>query len=179
MDHNVATPDGIAGGLGHRRHLDPPLQAQPRLDGFTTSLGMADAVQVRPLFSDDTALVGECLADLDPGLEPVHPVELRSSTVDPAAGVHDRGHRQVVPHADLEVVGVVSGSDFDCAGAEFGIDVGVGDHDDLPVLERVRQGAPHQIAVALVVGMHGDRGVAEHGFDSGGGHHDVRLRVLQ
>src|SRR5690349_23381388 len=57
-------------------------------------------------------------------------------------------------------------------------DVFVGDHHELTVYERVRQAGTDQVPVALVVGMHRDRGVAEHRFHAGGGHHDVWLRVV-
>ena len=179
VDDDIATAHGVAGGLGQGIDLDPPLQAQPRLDRFAAAFRMPDAVHIRPLLGDDAALGRQRLADLDPGLEPVHPIELSSGARDVAAGVHDRRHRQVVPHPDLEVVGVMSGSDFDCAGAEFGIDVGIGDHDDLAVLKRVRQRGAHEMPVAVVVGVHGDGGVTQHGLDAGGRHHDVRFGVLQ
>ena len=173
MNHGVAVADRVACGLGQRFDLDPPLQRQPRFDRLATALGVPDAVQVGPLLRDDAALLGQRLAHLDAGLEAVHAVELGSGVGDPALGVHDRRHRQLVPHADLEVVRIVGGCDFDCARAEFGVDVLVGDDDQLAVEERVRQGLADQVAVALVVGVHRDRGVAEHRLDPGGGDHDV------
>ncbi len=36
-----------------------------------------------------------------------------------------------------------------------------------------------QVPVALVVGVHGDRGVTQHRLDPGGGDHDVRLVVVE
>ena len=45
--------------------------------------------------------------------------------------------------------------------------------------ERVRQRLADQVAVALVVGVHRDRGVAEHRLHPRGGHHDVRFVVTQ
>ncbi len=131
VNHDVAVAYRVAGGLGHRLDLDPPLQAQPRFDGLAAAFGMPDAVQVGPLLGDDAAFVGQRLAHRVARLEPVQTVEPRSGVGDPALGVHDRRHRQVVAHADLEVVRIVGGRDFDCAGAEFGVDVLVGDDDDL------------------------------------------------
>ena len=84
-----------------------------------------------------------------------------------------------MPQPDLEVVRVVGGRDFDCAGTEFGVDMLVGDDDELPVDEGVRQGGADQVAIAFVVGVHRDRGVAQHRLDPGGGDHDVGLRIVE
>ncbi len=84
-----------------------------------------------------------------------------------------------MPQADLEVVRVVGGGDFDCAGPEFGVDVVVGHDNELPVEKRMRQSLADEMAVALVIGMHRDRGVTEHRLDPGGGHHDVRFAVVE
>lgn len=62
---------------------------------------------------------------------------------------------------------------------QFGVDVVVGDHRDGAVEERVRQLGAHQVRVPIVVGMHRDRGVTEHRLQPGGGHHDVRLGVVE
>ena len=85
-----------------------------------------------------------------------------------------------MPQTDLEVVRVVGRCDFDCAGTEFRVDMFVGDDDQLTVCdERMRQRLADQVAVALVVGMHRDRGVAEHRLHPGGGHHDVRFGIVE
>ncbi len=81
-------------------------------------------------------------------------------------------------HADFEVVRIVRGGDLDRAGAKFGVYVFVGDDDELTVQEGMRQAAADQPAVTRVVGMHRDRGIAEHRLDPGGGHHDVRLGIV-
>ncbi len=134
---------------------------------------------VGPLLRDDPALRRQRLAHRDASLEAVHAVELRSGVDDPALGVQDGDHRQLVSYPDFEVVRVVCGRDLDGAGAEFGVHVLVGDDSHRPVHERVRQAGTDQMAVALVVGMDRDRGVAQHRLDPSGGHHDVGLRVLQ
>ena len=141
---------------------------------------MADAVQVWPLLLDDSAFCGQRLANRDAGIETVHAVEFGSGVGDSASGVHHRRHRQLVPQPDLEVVRIVGWRDFDCAGAEFGVDVFVGDDDQLTADdERVRQRLADEVAVAVVVGVHRDRGVAEHRLDPRGGHHDVRFGVVE
>ena len=93
----------------------------------------------------------------------------------PAVLVHQpvlADHRdllEAVPAADLEVVGVVAGGDLQRAGAELGIDVVVGDDRQAAADERQHAVAADEVAVALVVGMDGDRGVGEHRLRAHGG----------
>ena len=121
VNHDVAVAHGVAGGLlGHGLDVDPPLQAQPRLDRLAAALGMTHAVQVGPLLGDDAALLGQRLAHLHPGLEPVHTVELCSGVRDPAPLIHHGRHRQVSRMPISKSLGSWAGRDFHRAGAEFG-----------------------------------------------------------
>jgi hypothetical protein len=61
--------------------------------------------------------------------------------------------------------------------AERRVDVLVGDDRDPSSGERQLDGLPDQVPVALVVGVHGDGRVAEHGLGPGGGHHDRVVAV--
>ena len=174
VDPGAALPDGVPGGLGQRRDLDEPLQGQPWFDHVVGAGTVSDGVQVRNPLGDDPALPAQFLLDRGPRLEPVHPVENRSGVGDPCVLGHDRRHRQAVPAADLEVVGVVRRGHLDRAGAERRVDVVVGHHRDLPVQDRQQHGAADQVGVALVVRVHGHRHVAEQGLHPGGGdHHGV------
>ena len=169
MNHRVAVTYRVAGGLRQRFHANPPLQRQPRFDRLTAALRVADAVQIGTLLLDDPALGRQGFTHRDTGVEAVHAVELRSGVGYAAACVHDRRHGQLV----------VGGGDFDCAGAEFRVDMVVCDDDELPVQERVWQRGADELSVAFVVGMHRDRGVAQHRLHPGGSHHDVRLGVVE
>ena len=80
------------------------------------------------------------------------------------------------PRRDLEVGGVVRRGHLHRPGAEGGVDRRVADDGDLPAHQRQAQGAPDQPPVALVVGVHRHRGVAEHGLRPGGGHLDAAPR---
>ncbi len=88
--------------------------------------------------------------------------------------VHHVDLRQVVAQSGFEVVGIVRRRDLDRAGAELGIgeDV-VGDDRDLAIHQRQQNVLAVQMAVALVAGVHGDGGVAQHGFGTRGGDDDV------
>ena len=69
---------------------------------------------------------------------------------------------EAVRAADLEVVGVVARRDLQRAGAELGVDVGVGDDRQAPADQRQDACPPTRSRVALVVGVDGDGGVGEH-----------------
>ncbi len=99
--------------------------------------------------------------------------------VDAREGVEHVDHRQLVALADLEVVEIVSRGDLHRPRALFRIRIVVGDDRDRPPDDRQPHAAPDQRLVALVGGMHGDGRVAEHGFGTGGGDHDLAGAILQ
>ena len=67
-----------------------------------------------------------------------------------------------MPLADFEVVEVVARRDLDRARALLGIGMLVGDDRDQPVRERQAYALADQLLVTRVIGMHGDRRVAQH-----------------
>ena len=75
--------------------------------------------------------------------------------------------------ADFEVVEVVRRGDLHRARAELGVGVFVGDDRDAAADERQDHVLADEVLVALVLGVHGDAGVAEHGLGTGGGDDDV------
>src|SRR5690606_33230295 len=87
--------------------------------------------------------------------------------------VEDVDQREVVTFAHFIVVEVVGRGDLHAAGAEFAVNVFVGDDGDQAVDQWQQHMAADQVAVALVFRVHGDGGVAEHGFRAGGGDHQV------
>ncbi len=70
--------------------------------------------------------------------------------------------REAVPLSDRPVVEVVRRRDLHAAGAEFLVDVAVGDHADRAAGERQRHFLADELGIAPVVGIHGDRDVAQH-----------------
>ena len=69
-----------------------------------------------------------------------------------------------MPLSDLEIVEVVRRGDLDGAGAFLRVRIFVGDDRDAAPDERQDGMLADEVAVALVVGMHRDAGVAEHGL---------------
>ena len=81
--------------------------------------------------------------------------------------VEDVDHRQIVAAADLEVVEVVRRRDLDRARAFLGVRILVGDDRDRPLGDRQDHVLADEGLVAVVVGVNGNGGVAEHGFGPG------------
>ncbi len=171
-----SVPNGVPRRLGQRPDLDEPLQGQPRLDGGSAAATVADRVQIRSFFFDNAALSPQCRKHGRPGFEPVETFE-GAARGDDAALVHDRQAGQVVPAADLEVVGIVRRCHLHRAGAELGIDVRIGHDRDLAAGQRQLDRLANKVGVARVVRMHSDGGVAEHRFNPRGGHDHGRVAV--
>jgi len=72
--------------------------------------------------------------------------------------------------ADLEIVRVVRGRDFDDAGAEFAVDVSIRDDRNFTIHQREHHGLADEALVALVIRMDRDRRIAEHRFRPRGRH---------
>ncbi len=176
MDGDAAVAYGVARGLGQGRDLDPPLHRQPGFDDGSAARAVPDRVHIGAFLGDDAAVGAQGGDYSAAGFEPIESLE-RSGGGDDRPFIHHGQRGQVVALADLEVVRVVGGGDFDCASTEFGVDVLVGDDRDVPASEWQLDLTADEVAVAVVVGMHGDGGVTEHGFSAGGGDHDRVLAV--
>ncbi len=91
--------------------------------------------------------------------------------------------RQVVALADLEVDRVVAGRHLQRAGAALDAHRLVGDHRHRPVRGGHEHLPPDQVAVAVVLGVHGDGGVGRDRLRPRGGDDDVlrcrRARVIE
>ena len=95
---------------------------------------------------------------------------------------HHVDHRQSMTQSDFIVVEIVRRRDLDAAGAERRVDVIVADHRDVALGERQAHLPADQVPVALIVGMHGDRGVPQHGLGPRRRHDEVAAvvqRVLE
>ncbi len=100
-----------------------------------------------------------------------HPAEpLRRGVRDPPVLADDHDLLEAVLAPDVEVGRVVPGRDLQGPGAELGLDVGVGDDLQPPADDRQDRRLPHQARVAVVVRVHGDRRVGEHGLRPHRGH---------
>jgi hypothetical protein len=148
-------------GLGHRHE---PLVGQHRFD-HGAGAGAARHHQLVLLRLDQEAQCFEighhCLAG-DEAIEAA--VLLGRVVVDRGIERQHAQARQSVALADRVVVRVVGRRHLDHAGAEFAIDIVVGNHRDQPVGQRQLHLAADQRTVAFVLGMDHHGGVAQHGF---------------
>ena len=163
---------------GQRFGVHIPLLGQPRLDhharpvalGHGVAMGL-DAVQVALLLQvGDHPLAGLVAVQAL--------IAVRRVLVDVRVLVEDVDLGQVVALADLEVVEVVRRRDLDGTRALFGVGPVVGDDGQAPVDQRQDHVLADHVLVAVVVRVHGDGGVAQHGLRPGGGDHDVAVGVV-
>ncbi len=180
--------DGLLGdrlarrvALAHLAHGDEPLVRQHGLDHLARAGADGDHEFVLPGLDQGTGglQVGH---DGLAGHEAVHAaVFLGGVLVDGGLQGQHHDHGQAVALAHLVVVGVVRGRDLDDAGAEFPVDVGVGDDGDLAAYQGQGDGLADQRRVALVLGVDHHGHVAQHGLGPRGGHREaagtIRERV--
>src|SRR5262245_20232981 len=93
-------------------------------------------------------------------------------------GIEYVDQRQAVPAPDLEIVEVVRGRDLHRAGAFFWIGVFVGDHWNTPTDQRQDRRLANQMLEPLVLRVHRDGDVAQHGLGPRGGDDDEFARAF-
>ena len=182
----------LDGGTGQRLHLDEPLLTHHRLDGLVAAVAGAHVVlQILNLFQITaggqilqnglTALGGGhtgVLAAIQHG----RLVGGRLAAGDVLVGdglVLGAGHvtvvgeathhRQVVTTTHLKVVGVMGGGDLHHAGTLGHIRVLVAHDGDFLIQQGQDHVAAVEVLVALVLGVDGHGGIAQHGLGTGGG----------
>ena len=149
-----------------------PLLGQPRLERVVAAVAVHDGV----VMILDMVKQAQRLELRHHGLTRLparHARELAEALYHMRRLVEDVDLLKAVALAHGEVVGVVSGGDLHAAGAEFLVDVEVGEHGDLAVDDGKHDLLAHQVLVALILRGDGHAGVAEHGLGTRGCHHDV------
>jgi len=79
--------------------------------------------------------------------------------------------------AHLKIVGVMGRGNFHAACSKFLVHIRVGDNRNLPVCQRQLKHLAHDVLIALILRVHRNRGVSQHGFRPCGGylHKTARL----
>ena len=179
LDAHAAVAHGVAGRLGQRLDAHEPLQRQPRLDDRVAARAVPDGVHVRALLGHDPAVLAQRRDHRARGPRSGPGPANGPGAVITRALVHDRrciGRSWRRPIS--KSFGSCAGRDLDRAGAERRVDVLVGDDRDARGWSAAaRPSRADQVPVALVVGVHGHGGVAEHRLGPGGGHHDRVVAV--
>ncbi len=75
-------------------------------------------------------------------------------------------------HSDLKVIGIVSRCDFQSTGAKRHVHIAVFDNRNFSVHQREHYRLGFEIPVAVVIRMHCNCRISQHGFRPRGGHHD-------
>ena len=152
--------DRLAAAFGGE--IEKPLVRQHRFDHRVGALADRN-LQLVLLRLDEQALrfeIGE--HGLARGKAIQAAVFLRRVVVDLGVERQHRDRRELVARADLPVVEIVRRRDLHRAGAEFAIDVVVGNDRNLAPGQRQFQLLADQVCVAFVLRMHGHGDVAEH-----------------
>ena len=168
-----AVLDRFDAGLRKRRCVGEPLVGEIGLQRHAGAVAVGHAVPVLldPL---DQALGFQIVHDPPARLEPVEAaVSLGRIVVDPGVGVEDVDHLQPVALADLEIVEIVGRGDLDRAAALLRVGIVVGHDRQAPPDQGQDRVPADQVAVALVLRMDGDGGVAQHGLRPGRRHDDI------
>ena len=160
-------------GRGKRRDLHVPLVGEPGLEHRAAAVATRhrQRVRLRLLEQAGSLEVGHDALARREAIEAA--IGRRNFVVEHRVGREDVDERQTVTAPDLVVVEVVPGRDLDAAAAERGIDVVVGDDRDQSSGQRQPDLASDEVTIALVVGMHRDRRVAQHRFGSRRGDDEV------
>ncbi len=171
----VAAPGPLHQGV----HLDEPLVRKIRLHDGARAVAVGHRVGER-LDVAQPPFGPQVFHHLGAGLvDGSEPLVGSGVFVEGPVGVEDVDHGQAVAQPALIVVEVVPRGHLHRAGAllRVGQDL-VGDDGDVAVHQRQAHRLAHQVAVALVGGVHRHRGVGQHGLGPGGGHGDHPRRVV-
>ena len=179
--------------LRQRRDAHVPLVGQPRLDDRVAAVAPRNLQRVRVGALDQPArleqreyLAARVLARQSAQRDGDRLERRLRHRIVAVGGGQDRRvlvehvqHRQRVALAEFVVVEVVRRRDLDAAGTELRIDIGVGHDRHQATRDRQAYRAADEMAVALVIRMHGHGRVTEHRLRARGGHHQLRAAVLE
>jgi hypothetical protein len=110
-------------------------------------------------------LLSEFLDDACSRLETIETLQFgRGVFVDLRIGSEDVDDRKLVTQADLVIVEIVCWGDLHTTRSELRIDVVIADDRNGSIGQRQSQLLADEMPIALIIRMHGDGGIAEHGL---------------
>ena len=176
---DLARGHGFDGGFGERRDFDVPLVRQIRLDHRSRTI----AARHHQLVLVDTleqALFGQFFDDACACLETIEPVQFGWRVfVDLCVGREDVDDGELMTLADFVVVEIVRRGDLHATGSELRINVGITDDRNRSIGQRQPQLLSDEMPIALIVRMHGNRGVAEHRLGAGRSNDEMSAAIRQ
>ena len=81
-------------------------------------------------------------------------------------------HAEIVTFTQSIIIEVVAGGDLDAAGAEFRVDVVIGDDGYPSIAKRKQDFLADQMLISLIGWIHRDGGISQHGLWSSSGNHE-------
>ncbi len=165
---DVTVLDAFHSGLNELVHADEPLGLDHGLDSGAAAVMGTHVVGIIFDINEKPHLV-QFLDDLGSALVAVHARELAAVGINGGIVVEDVDLGEAVALSHLKVVGVVGRGDLNDTGTEFHINILVGHDGDLSVHEGQEDLFAHQILIAVILGIHGHGGIAQHGLGTGGG----------
>ena len=154
--------------FGKGLHAHEPLEAGEGLDGIMAAVADPYVVGV-VLYLHKVAALFHIGHDSLAALHGSHAGIRRSQLVQVSVVSEYPYAGQVVAHAYFEIVGVVAGSDLNCAGAKLLLHVFVRNYGYLAAHYGDYDGLSDKIPIALILGVHGYGGIAGYCFWAGGG----------
>ncbi len=167
------------GGPGERCDFDVPLIGEIRLEHRAAAIA---ARNHEPVFLDPLDEAGALQLRDDDGarIEAVKAAEaMRHVVIEGRARREDVELGKSVPKANLIVVEIVRRCDFDAAGTEFRIDVGIGNDADRAPGKRQQECLADEVSVAQVVGIYRNGGISQHRLRPRRGNRDVPGAILE
>jgi len=131
-------------------------------------------------FSSEQALGFQILDDLVSDVESLHALVRTTVFVDGTIVIEDIHKLEVGLGSALEIVVIVSGSDLDGTSTEFGIDQFIISDDlhDSTGNERMFKFLSNEVLVSRILGVDGNGGITQHGFNTGGGDDNFLISSL-
>ena len=166
LDRLACDRGAVLARLGHRHE---PLVGEHRLDHLAGAHADRHRVLVRHHLLEKALRFEIAQHRLAGGVAVEPAVGSRPVIVDLGVEGEDGDERQLVPQRHLVVIEIVRAGDLHAARAEVLVDVAVGDHRDPPIAERQIDHLADEVPVALVIRVHGEGAVGQHGLGPRGG----------
>ena len=174
---DVTALHSLNGGLGKGLHLDEPLVAGHGLHSGAATVANAYVVIVRNHLYKITLCLKICNQRLAAGVA-IHALVLAGIGIHGGVVVHHLDLLQLVTLTYQEVIGVVRGGDLYATGTKADLHIVIGNNGDLSANHGQNEGLADEVLHILILGVHGNGGITEHGLGTGGGNlHEAVLAL--
>ena len=170
-NRDLASFDRLTGALGKGSNLDEPLRRQSGLDHGAAAIALGEGKRV-VLHPHQKSLFFEVVDDSLSSFPAIESGIYASVLVQAGALVEEINLRQLVAQSRLKIISVMGGRNLDRPGTELGLSQDIGDNRDLPIHQGQQHTPALEMAIALVLRVHGNCGIAQHGLRPGGRYRD-------